>query len=43
VTLEGQIAANELSIISAVTISLATTAVTIALTVLLGTPLAYFA
>jgi molybdate transport system permease protein len=42
VTLEGQIAANELSIISAVTISLATTAVTIALTVLLGTPLAYF-
>lgn len=42
VTLEGQIEANELSIISALTISLSTTAVTVVLIVLFGTPLAYF-
>jgi molybdate transport system permease protein len=41
-TLEGQVEANELSIISAITLSLGTTAVTVVLIVILGTPLAYF-
>ncbi|MCB8982577.1 MAG: molybdate ABC transporter permease subunit [Ardenticatenaceae bacterium] len=42
VTLEGHIAASELSIASAVALSLGTTAVTIVFIVILGTPLAYF-
>lgn len=41
-TLEGSVSAGELSIFSAVTISLGTTAVSVLLVVLLGTPLAYF-
>ncbi|MFZ0545798.1 MAG: ABC transporter permease [Candidatus Promineifilaceae bacterium] len=41
-TLEGTISADNLSIFSAVMLSLGTTAVTIALIILLGTPLAYF-
>lgn len=41
-TLEGRVAVDELSIASAVAISLSTTAVTMALIVLLCTPLAYF-
>ena len=40
-TLPGQIALNQLTIISAVTLSLGTTAITVLLMVLLGTPLAY--
>lgn len=42
VTLEGNVSAAELSIFSAVMLSLGTTAVTIFLTLLFGTPLAYF-
>ena len=42
VTLEGQVATSELSVVSAITISLGTTAVTVVLIVILGTPLAYF-
>lgn len=42
VTLEGQLAASELSILTAVALSLGTTAVTVVLIVILGTPLAYF-
>ncbi|HUF38147.1 MAG TPA: ABC transporter permease [Anaerolineales bacterium] len=41
-TLEGQVAAGDLSIVSAVVLSLGTTAAAAALIVLLGTPLAYF-
>lgn len=41
-TLEGSVSAGELSIFSAVTLSLGTTAVTVLLTILLGTPLAYY-
>ena len=41
-TLEGQMPAAELSIFSAVMLSLGSTAVTVVLIVLLGTPLAYF-
>lgn len=41
-TLEGEIAVNDLSIISAILISLGTTAVTVILIVILGTPLAFF-
>jgi molybdate transport system permease protein len=41
-TLEGDVSAGELSIFSAVMLSLGTTAVTVILTILLGTPLAYF-
>lgn len=41
-TLEGQVEVNELSIISAVIISLGTTAVTVVLIVILGTPLAFY-
>ena len=40
--LEGHIAANELSIVSAVMLSLGTTAVTVVLIVIMGTPLAYY-
>lgn len=40
-TLEGALALNQLSIISAVTLSLGTTAITVVLMVILGTPLAY--
>lgn len=42
VTLEGSAAADGPSIASAITISLGTTAVTVVLIVILGTPLAYF-
>jgi len=42
VTLPGQFAPDELSILSALTLSLGTTALTVVLIVLLGTPLAYF-
>jgi len=42
VTLEGRVAARELSIVSAVTLSLGTTAITVVLIIILGTPLAYF-
>lgn len=42
VTLEGNLSAAELSIFPAVMLSLGTTAVTVVLIVLLGTPLAYF-
>lgn len=42
VTLEGNLSASELSIFPAVLLSLGTTAVTVVLIVLLGTPLAYF-
>jgi molybdate transport system permease protein len=41
-TLEGQLSIDSLSISSAVLLSLGTTAVTVLLTVILGTPLAYF-
>jgi molybdate transport system permease protein len=42
VTLEGSISATNLSVFSAVTLSLGTTAVTMILILVLGTPLAYF-
>jgi molybdate transport system permease protein len=42
VTLEGRLAVGELSILSAVALSLGTTATAMVLIVLLGTPLAYF-
>lgn len=41
-TLDGSVTTSGLSIFSAVSVSLATTAVTVVLIVLLGTPLAYF-
>lgn len=41
-TLEGRLAAGDLSLGSAITLSLGTTAVSVVLIVLLGTPLAYF-
>lgn len=41
-TMEGQVAVSDLSIVSALIISLGTTAITVVLIVLLGTPLAYF-
>lgn len=42
VTLEGELTTNNLSVLAALTLSLGTTAVSVLLTVLLGTPLAYF-
>jgi ABC-type tungstate transport system substrate-binding protein len=41
-TLEGQLGVDDFSIVSAVSLSLGTTAVTVVLIVVLGTPLAYF-
>lgn len=42
VTLEGRVGTEELSIVSAVLLSLGTTAVTVVVIIILGTPLAYF-
>lgn len=41
-TLEGSVSLNDLSLVSAILLSLGTTAVTVVLIVLFGTPLAYF-